>query len=138
MTKPLYGAKCHLCSHLRHTGEHAAKPVWWLRRPDDVLLWCEDCSFCQANALIKVLGDAGVDTFDPEIRKAIQSLGNTDPEYDWQSVVLRALSQTTPQPGKPTLNLIESTWGPGGPPYRPGRIRSWLSGLFQERHYDDR
>lgn len=41
-----------------------------------------------------------------------------------------------PQPNKPTLDLIESTWGPDGPVAHPGRMRAWLrrGERFRGRH----
>lgn len=30
-----------------------------------------------------------------------------------------------PQPDAPTMDLLETTWGPDGPVVRPGRFREW-------------
>ncbi len=41
-----------------------------------------------------------------------------------------------PQPATPSMDLVVTTWGPDGPPVRPGRIRAWLkqalSGAIEE------
>lgn len=80
MSTKLYGAKCHICSHL--TGStHEVEPGPWPMTG----MQCADCGFCQQDIVTRVLReDESIGLFDPAVRRAVDDLlsGRANPLID--------------------------------------------------------
>ena len=75
MSNETYGAKCFRCAHLEHRGEQSVEPQPWLGK-----VKCEDCDFCQEEALhTLIVGHGGIDLFDSETRAATKAFMKGEP-----------------------------------------------------------
>lgn len=99
MTGETYGAKCHKCGCLLHSGEQAVEPRPWLTGAK-----CADCSFCQSNAFYDAMRNLGWNTLDPMVREAVKALHDRKPHALID--VLRAEIQAI---GKP-IEFLGETW----------------------------
>lgn len=70
-----YGAKCHRCADVLGSS-HDQPVIEWLTFKG---LECPSCSFCQERALSRLIGQVGLDAFDPEVRTAVRAFRKNEP-----------------------------------------------------------
>jgi hypothetical protein len=69
-----YGAKCHICAHIRH-GNEPVEVIGELKG-----LECDTCDFCAEQALHRLLmASGGLELFSPDTRAAVKAFHDGKP-----------------------------------------------------------
>ena len=70
-----YGAKCHRCADVLGSSHDRPEIHWLMLQGRE----CPTCSFCQERALSRLIGQVGLDVFDPEVRTAVRAFRKSEP-----------------------------------------------------------